>query len=115
LLGRYTPCAAADGLLLGLLLIAGSVGALIVAGWLWTDHAAISPNWNLLLLHPLLVLGLFPALRRPLAVLIALGLAGALLVLVWPGLQYTRDLFAFLAPPLAAAAWRLRGMGRPAS
>jgi len=112
LLARFAPGTAADGLLLGLLLIAGTLGCLMVADWLWTDHRAANPNANLLLLNPLLLLAMVPGLRRPASVIIGLGLAAAVVVIAWPGLQYTRDVFAFLAPALAVAAGRLWVMGR---
>lgn len=104
--------APAAGLLLGLLLIAGTLGALMVADWLWTDHRAANPNANLLLLHPLLLLAVVPRLRRTVAMVIAVGLVGSIVVLAWPGLQYTRDVVALLAPPLAVGAWWLWRLGR---
>jgi len=112
LIAARGPVALGKGLLLGWLLIAGTVGALMAADWLWTDHHAANPNANLLLLHPLLLLALVPVLRRPLAVLMTLGLVAALVVMVWPGLQYTRDVVALLGPLLAVSAWRLWSMGR---
>ena len=49
----------------------------MAAVWLWTDHAAAHPNLNLLLMNPLMVLALVPALRKPLAVMVVLFLLGA--------------------------------------
>jgi hypothetical protein len=116
LLARFVPGVAADGLLLGLLLIAGTVGTLMLAIWLLTDHNAARLNANLFLLNPVLLLALAPRMRRAVAVVMALGLVASVLVLAWPGLQYTRDVFAFLVPGLAVAAWRLWAWGsRPSA
>jgi hypothetical protein len=87
------------------LLVAGSAGLLLVA-LLFTDHAVAYPNLNLLLLPPLAMLGLWPALRRPLAVLLMLGVAATTPFVIWPDYQYLRDVYAFTAPlMLGSAAW----------
>lgn len=106
-LGRGLGPRPAEAALLAWLLTAGSVGLFLVAVWAWTDHQAGYPNLNLLLFHPLLLLGLLPALRRPVAGLIMLGALGAVMLLGLPSLQYTRDVTALALPLSLAAAWRL--------
>lgn len=106
-LARFTPSVLAEALMQSWMLLAGSLGLLMVGVWLWTDHAAASPNANLLLLNPLMALALVPALRRPVAVLVALGLLGTAVFLALPQLQYTRDVAALIVPLNLASTYRL--------
>ncbi len=97
------------------MLLAGSLGLLMVAVWLWTDHEAANPNLNLLLLNPLMALALVPALRRPVAVVTALGLIGALVMFGLPQVQYMRDVAALVVPLNGLCVYRLFGRHAPPS
>lgn len=107
LLARLGPVAGVEGAALAWLLITGTLGLGLVLIWAFTDHVMAYPNFNLLLLNPLWVLGVVPALRRFTAVLVALGAGTAVLVASWPGGQYLADTLALLLPVNLAVAWRL--------
>jgi len=103
----FGPPVLVEGFMQGWLLTGGTLGLLMVAIWVGTDHAAANPNCNLLLLNPLMVLGLASPLRRPLALVIGLAALAAVAVAILPGLQYMRDVAALLAPLDLACALRM--------
>ena len=111
LLGKLAGPVMADGSALAWLMVSGSMGVLIAFLWWGTDHTAAGPNLNILLLNPLFLMGLLPALRRPVAWLMFAGLGLAGLQGVFPGSQYNLDVLAFLTPLHLACAWRLLGDG----
>ncbi len=89
-------------------LLVTATGGLVLAGlWFFTDHAVANPNANLLLLNPLALLGLWPALRRFASILIIGGLLLAAIQALVPSGQYNLDLLAFIAPLNAACAYWL--------
>lgn len=115
LLARLAPPVLIEGFMQAWMLNAGVLGLMMVMVWLWTDHAAAHPNANLLLMNPIMLLALVPALRKPVAVVTAIGLFGALVVLAIPWWQYTRDVAALLIPLHAASAYRLWSCDPPNS
>jgi hypothetical protein len=99
--GRLT-----EALTLAWLMTSGSLGLLLIAVWLFTDHGATHPNLNLLLLMPFALLGFWPRARRPAAALLALAVGVCAVFAIWPAWQYLRDVFAVTAPlTLGSAAW----------
>lgn len=94
-------------LLWALLLTAG--GLVLSFLWLFTDHSVAVNNANVLLLNPLLILAVFPPLRRPSAVLLLVGVVVSAILLVLPRHQYNIDVWMLLAPmSLAVAIYWLR-------
>ena len=109
MLGRSRRPAAVAGFVYGFLLIAGTLGLGLAAAWAFTDHHDAFPNFNLLLLNPLGLLALAPALRRHAGWLLVAGVGAAAVAALWPQGQYLADTLALLAPiNLALAAWLLR-------
>ena len=109
LLGRSRRPAAVAGFVLGWLLIIGSLGVLLALAWAFTDHHDAFPNLNLLLLNPLALLALVPALRRSVGWILLVCVGLVVVAAFWPGGQYLADTLAFLGPiNLAVAAWLLR-------
>lgn len=109
LLGRTGRPGAVGGFVFGWLLIAGTLGLALGAAWAFTDHHDAFPNLNLLLLNPLGLLAMVQALRRFAAWLLVMGVAAAVVDLLWPGGQYMADTVALITPlNLGAAAWLLR-------
>jgi hypothetical protein len=107
--GRFMPPAWLEGLCLGWVLISVSIGLLLAALWLMTDHEVTRPNANLLLFNPLVILALVPLLRRLGAVLLAGGTAIAYLLLLLPQHQYNLDVLVMVTPiNLAVAACFIR-------
>ncbi len=107
LAARLAPPVLVEGFMQGWLLIAGTLGLLMLALWAWTDHHAANPNANLLLLNPVMLLGLAPRWRRLTAgFMVLVGLAAAVMWFL-PWIQYTRDVTALLLPLNLAAAYRL--------
>jgi len=107
--GKFMPPVWLAGLSQAWILNAVTIGLLLSALWLFTDHEVTRPNANLLLFNPLLVLGLLPALRRFGAVVLAGGVAGAVVLLVLPVRQYNLDVLSLAAPVNLAVAvylWR---------
>jgi len=96
--GRFMPPAWLRGLCLAWVLINATLGLGLAALWLFTDHLFSRDNANLLLLNPLVLLALLPALRRPGAVMLAAGNALALVLLLLPQHQYNLDVIALLTP-----------------
>lgn len=107
LLARLAPAVLVEGLMQAWMLNAGVLGCLMLAVWVATDHVAAHPNANLLLLNPLMLLALVPALRRQIALFTVLLTVGALVMLAMPWLQYTRDIAALIIPLNLACAARL--------
>lgn len=107
MLARFGPAAGVEGAALAWLLITGTLGLGLVLIWAFTDHVMAYPNFNLLLLNPLWLLGMLPPLRRAAARLVALGAGTAVLVASWPDGQYLADTLALLLPVNLAVAWRL--------
>ncbi|MEE4172846.1 MAG: DUF4105 domain-containing protein [Xanthomonadales bacterium] len=109
LLGRSRRPAAVAGFAYGWLLVAGTLGLGLAAAWAFTDHHDAFPNLNLLLLNPLGLLAVLPALRRFAGGALLVSVGAAVVAAVWPGGQYLADTLALLAPiNLAVAAWLLR-------
>lgn len=102
-----TRQAGRSGLLLAAALLFGSAGMVLLLLGLFTDHAAVSPNFNLLLLNPLLLLVLWRVLRPLLGVVLALGLGAATAIAITGLWQYNRDVLAFCGPLLAYLTWFL--------
>jgi hypothetical protein len=104
---RIMPPVWGNSLALVWMLIGGSAGLFIVFAWFMTDHEAARWNANLLLLHPLMLLALFPRMRKT---VVMLSTTTALLALVarWiPGHQYTDDVLAAVLPLSLLAHWRV--------
>lgn len=107
LMSRAAGPVIADGSALAWLLVTATLGGALAFLWWGTDHDAVGPNANIFLLNPLFLLGLVPALRRPIAWLMLGGLAVGALQGAFPGQQYNLDVVAFLAPLHLACAWWL--------
>ena len=107
--GRFMPRVWLDGLSLAWVMISATIGMILAALWLFTDHESAWVNANLLLQNPLVIVGLVPVLRRFAAVLLAAGTIIALLLLLLPVHQYNLDVLALLAPVNFAVAVRLLG------
>ena len=104
---RFMPAVWLEGLCGAWLLISGSAGLLLAAIWLLTDHETSRLNVNLLLLNPLVLLAMWPPLRRPGAWLMITGVIASVLLLLWPTHQYNLDVLAALAPVNLGVVWRL--------
>jgi hypothetical protein len=91
-------------------LLLGSGGVILTFLWLATDHSVTSYNANLLLLNPLFLLAIIPAMKRAVAIMMVAGVLLNLLLLLLPVHQYNLDVLAFLAPVnlLLAANWLSR-------
>lgn len=109
LVSRVAGPVTAEGSALAWLLVTATLGGVLAFLWFGTDHDVVGPNANILLLNPLFLLGLVPALRRATAWLMLGGLAAAALQGAFPGQQYNLDAVAFLAPLHLACAWWLLG------
>lgn len=96
--GRFMPPVWLAGLCSAWVLIATTIGLLLAALWLLTDHEVTRPNANLLLFNPLLILALIPVLRRFGAIVLAGGVIVSVLLLLLPQHQYNVDVLAFVAP-----------------
>jgi hypothetical protein len=104
---RYMPPAWGDGLAMAWMLVGGTAGLFMLFAWFFTDHEVARWNANLLLLHPLMLLALVPALR-PGVVLLTAAAALVALALQWlPNHQYNADVLAAVLPLSTAAAMRL--------
>lgn len=107
LLSRPSGAAGRSGLLLATALLFGGAGMVLLLLALFTDHAAASPNFNLLLFNPLLLLVLWRVLRPLLGVVLALSLGAATAIAITGLWQYNRDVVAFCGPLLAYLSWFL--------
>jgi hypothetical protein len=111
--GRLMPSVWLDGLTRAWILINATMGLVLAALWLLTDHEASSNNANLLLLNPLLLLALITGLQRLVAMGLIAGNVVTLLLLILPEHQYNLDVIALLSPiNLAVAIYLLRPMSR---
>ena len=92
-------------------LISATIGLVLAALWLFTDHEVTRPNANLLLFNPLVLLTLVPLLRRVGAVVLVLGVVVAFVLLLFPRHQYNLDVLVLVTPinlAVAAYLWRSR-------
>jgi hypothetical protein len=106
---RFMPPVWLAGLCRAWLLVNATAGLVLAALWLLTDHEASSNNANVLLLNPLLILALVPALQRLGAAMLIGGNVLAIGLLLLPEHQYNLDVIAFLSPVnLAVALYFLR-------
>jgi len=103
--GKFMPPVWLAGLANAWLLISGTSGLVLAFLWLFTDHTVASFNANLLLLNPLVLLALIPAMNRFGGVVLAGGVAVNLVMLMLPQHQYNLDVLALLAPINLAVAW----------
>jgi hypothetical protein len=111
--GRISA-ARGNGIALAWLSLSGLAGAAMVYFWFGTDHVVAAANANLLLFNPLFLLVNLQVLRRPVAGLVLLAGALALLqsLLPAPPGQYSADVVAaFLPLNLWAVWWLLRHKG----
>lgn len=106
-LGRMAGPVMSRGSINAWLMIAASGGLLLAYLWWFTNHQAAGPNVNLLLLNPLFLLGLWPALRKFAAILLAGGLFLAGIQGLFPAGQYNLDLWSFMLPVNSVTAWWL--------
>ena len=111
--GRLMPSVWLDGLTRAWILINATMGLVLAALWLLTDHEASSNNANLLLLNPLLLLALITGLQRLVAMGLIAGNVLTLLLLILPEHQYNLDVIALLSPiNLAVAIYLLKPMSQ---
>lgn len=107
--GKFMPPVWLGGLCQAWVLISATIGLILAALWLFTDHEVAGANANLLLFNPLVILALVPVLRRVGAVVMAGGVAVAYILLLLPEHQYNLDVLALLTPiNLAVAAFLMR-------
>ena len=102
--GKFMPKVWLAGLCHAWVLVSATLGFMIAALWLLTDHEASSENANLLLFNPLLILALLPKLRRIAAMILIGGNILALLLLLLPVHQYNLDVVALITPINLAVA-----------
>ena len=112
--GRFMPPVWLAGLCQAWIMNAVTIGLLLSALWLLTDHEVTRPNANLLLFNPLLALAFLPALRRLGAVLLVGGVVGAAILLVFPVRQFNLDVLSLAAPVNLAVAVYLWRSSNPA-
>lgn len=105
--GKLMPRVWLDGLVRAWVLISATLGLMLAALWLLTDHEASSNNANLLLLSPLLLLAIIPGLQRVAAWLLLTSNVLALLMLLLPVHQYNLDVIALITPINLAVAMYL--------
>ena len=112
--GKFMPPVWPAGLSYAWVLISGTIGLILTALWLFTDHEVAGANANLLLFNPMVILALVPVLRRVGAVVMAGGVAVAYVLLLFPEHQYNLDVLALLTPVnLAVAGYFLKGGHHP--
>jgi len=102
--GKFMPPVWLDGLCQAWVLISVTIGLILAALWLFTDHEVARANANLLLFNPLVILALVPVLRRVGAVVLAGGVVIAFVLLLFPQHQYNLDVLALLTPINLAVA-----------
>jgi len=108
--GRFMPKVWLAGLCRAWVLVSTTMGLVLAALWLLTDHEASSENANLLLFNPLLILALVPNLQRIAAIILIVGNILALLLLLLPVHQYNLDVMALVTPiNLAVATYLYKG------
>jgi hypothetical protein len=102
--GKFMPPVWLDGLVRAWVLISTTMGLILAALWVFTDHEASRENANLLLLNPLLIIALVPKLQRLAAVILIGGNALAFTLLLLPRYQYNLDVIALVTPVNIAVA-----------
>ena len=102
--GKFMPKVWLRGLCYSWVLVSTTMGLVLAALWLLTDHEASSKNANLLLLNPLLILALVPKLQPIAAMILIGGNILALLLLLLPDHQYNLDVMALITPINLAVA-----------
>ena len=108
--GKFMPPVWLAGLCHAWLLISATIGIILAALWLMTDHEVTRPNANLLLFNPLVLLALVPLLRRVGAGVLVVGVVVAYGLLLFPRHQYNLDVLVLLTPiNLAVAAYLFKG------
>ncbi len=105
--GKFMPRVWLNGLCRAWVLVSATMGLALAALWWLTDHAAARDNANLLVLNPLVLLALLPALQRPGAVVLAAGNLLAFVLLFLPEHQYNLDVLAIFTPVNLAVAFYL--------
>jgi len=107
--GKFMPPIWLEALVRSWILISATMGFVLAALWLLTDHEASRNNANLLLLNPLLLLALVPKLRPAVGVILIGGNLLALILPMLPEYQYNLDVLALLTPlNLTAALFLIR-------
>lgn len=101
---KFLPKVWLGGLCYTWVLVSATLGFIIAALWLLTDHAASSENANLLLLNPLILISLVPKLQRIGAMILMGGNIVALILLLLPVHQYNLDVVALITPINLAVA-----------
>lgn len=96
--GKFMPPVWLAGLCRAWVLINTTMGLILAALWLLTDHEASNNNANLLLFNPLLLLALIPGLQRVGALILISGNVLAFVLLMLPKHQYNLDVIALLSP-----------------
>lgn len=102
--GKFMPPVWLAGLCQAWVLISATIGMILAALWLLTDHEVASANANLLLFNPLVILALVPVLRRIGAVVLSSGIVVAYVLLLFPEHQYNLDVLVLLTPINLAVA-----------
>jgi hypothetical protein len=81
------------------LMLSGLAGLFLLFLWFGTDHAAVRPNLNLMILNPLWLLLAFMSQRGKLVAMVIVGMTLlALLQIVLPPHQYNLDVLAAFLP-----------------
>ena len=107
--GKFMPPIWLEALVRSWILISATMGFVLAALWLLTDHEASRNNANLLLLNPLLLLAFVPKLRPAVGVILIGGNLLALILPMLPEYQYNLDVLALLTPlNLTAALFLIR-------
>ncbi len=107
--GKFMPPVWLGALVRSWILINATMGLVLAALWLLTDHEASRNNANLLLLNPLLLLAFVPKLRPAVGVMLIGGNLLALILPMLPEYQYNLDVLALLTPiNLAVALYLIR-------
>jgi hypothetical protein len=101
---RFMPPPWLAGICQGWVLINASIGTVLAALWFLTDHQVAGPNANLLLLNPLVMLALVPALKKIAGLIMGAGVLVCLMLLLLPLHQHNHDVLALLAPLNLAVA-----------
>ncbi len=109
--GRFMPPRWLDALCRAWILVSATVGMMLAALWLLTDHEVSRSNANLLLLNPLALMALLPGMRRLGALLLAGGNLLAFILLLLPVHQYNLDVLAIFTPLNLAVALYLYRSG----
>jgi len=107
--GKFMPPVWLAGLCQAWVAISASIGIILAALWLMTDHSVTRPNVNLLLFNPLVLLALVPMLRRVGGGVLVVGVVVAYVLLLFPRHQYNLDVLVLMTPvnlAVAAYLWR---------